>query len=114
MRNVRVSPTWCTMMLHVMIDTILPHVGQWRSRPFPTLSRNGCKIAWLQASQNRSVLKNRAWNEYLIDLVTAEGMPENAGRPARPADVELALRAFESRIGGSKSAVPLVQGRMAA
>ena len=65
----------------------------------------------LSSDENRSVLKNWAWNEYLIDLVTAEGMPEN-GRPARPADVELALLALESRIGGSKSAVPLVQARI--
>lgn len=32
----------------------------------------------LAPDEKRAVLKNWAWNEYLIDLATAEGMPENA------------------------------------
>jgi hypothetical protein len=40
---------WCTMMLHVLIDTILSHVGQWRSLPFRHFpeSAAACLVAGL-------------------------------------------------------------------
>lgn len=48
----------------------------------------------LTFEEKRAVLKNWAWNEYLIDLGTAEGMPENR-RPARLDEVERALLCLE-------------------
>ncbi|MER8864207.1 ETC complex I subunit [Mesorhizobium sp. M0751] len=48
----------------------------------------------LTADEKRAILRNWAWNEYLVDLATAEGMPENA-RPTRLDEVELALLALE-------------------
>jgi hypothetical protein len=44
----------------------------------------------LTLAEKRAVLGNWAWNEYLVDLATAEGMPENA-RPSRMDEVEMAL-----------------------
>ncbi|TPJ49612.1 NADH dehydrogenase ubiquinone Fe-S protein 4 [Mesorhizobium sp. B2-6-4] len=48
----------------------------------------------LTADEKRAILRNWAWNEYLVDLATAEGMPENA-RPTRLDEVESALLALE-------------------
>ncbi|MER9328510.1 NADH dehydrogenase ubiquinone Fe-S protein 4 [Mesorhizobium sp. M0587] len=48
----------------------------------------------LTADEKRAILRNWAWNEYLVDLATSEGMPENA-RPTRPDEVEQALLAME-------------------
>ncbi|MER8707445.1 ETC complex I subunit [Mesorhizobium sp. M1088] len=48
----------------------------------------------LTADEKRAILRNWAWNEYLVDLATAEGMPENA-RPTRLDEVEQALVALE-------------------
>lgn len=67
----------------------------------------------LAPDEKLTVLKNWAWNEYLIDLATAEGMPENA-RPARLHDVELALLALESNITVANVNAGAAQGRMAA
>jgi hypothetical protein len=43
-------------------------------------------------------LKRWAWDEYLWDLATAEGMPEGE-RPSRLHEVELALLALEEKSG---------------
>ncbi|WP_051334002.1 ETC complex I subunit [Mesorhizobium sp. WSM3224] len=48
----------------------------------------------LTVDEKRAILRNWAWNEYLVDLATAEGMPENA-RPTRLDEVESALLALE-------------------
>ena len=48
----------------------------------------------LQDKQN--ILRNWAWNEYLAELATAEGMPEGE-RPSRLHEVELALLALEQK-----------------
>jgi hypothetical protein len=50
----------------------------------------------LTVDEKRAVLRNWAWNEYIIDLATAEGMPENA-RPTRFDEVQLA----PARIGAN-------------
>ncbi|WP_246674718.1 NADH dehydrogenase ubiquinone Fe-S protein 4 [Mesorhizobium sp. B4-1-3] len=50
--------------------------------------------ALLTVDDKRAVLKNWAWNEYLVDLATAEGMPENR-RPSRLDEVGVALLALE-------------------
>ena len=54
----------------------------------------------LTVDEKRAVLRNWVWNEYLIDLATAEGMPENA-RPTRFDEMQLALLALERTIGAS-------------
>lgn len=49
--------------------------------------------------QNKcDILKRWAWDEYLWDLATAEGMPEGE-RPSRLHEVELALLALEEKSG---------------
>lgn len=48
----------------------------------------------LSVDAKRSILMNWAYTEYLTDLATNEGMPEN-GRPSRLEDVEKALSALE-------------------
>ncbi|MCB1463767.1 MAG: ETC complex I subunit [Nitratireductor sp.] len=50
----------------------------------------------LSLPSKRSILMNWAWNEYLVDQATNEGMPEN-GRPSRLGDVEQALVALERK-----------------
>lgn len=50
----------------------------------------------LSLDAKRSILMNWAWNEFLIDQATNEGMPEN-GRPSRLDEVEQALLALERR-----------------
>ncbi|MER8657430.1 NADH dehydrogenase ubiquinone Fe-S protein 4 [Mesorhizobium sp. M0847] len=67
----------------------------------------------LSPDEKRAVLKNWAWNEYLIDLATAEGMPENA-RPSRLDEVELALLALEVRNRGFQTRTSPVHSRKAA
>ncbi|RUX26451.1 ETC complex I subunit [Mesorhizobium sp. M7A.F.Ca.US.011.01.1.1] len=67
----------------------------------------------LSPDEKRALLKNWAWNEYLIDLATAEGMPENA-RPTRLDEVELALLALEARNRGFQTRTSPVHSRMAA
>ncbi|MER8929824.1 hypothetical protein NKI34_29285 [Mesorhizobium sp. M0700] len=52
----------------------------------------------LTADEKRAIVRNWAWNEYLVDLATAEGMPENA-RPTRLDEVELALLALVQQRG---------------
>jgi hypothetical protein len=49
--------------------------------------------------QNKcDILKRWAWDEYLWDLATAEGMPEGE-RPSRLHEVELALLALKEKSG---------------
>ncbi|MER9644924.1 MULTISPECIES: NADH dehydrogenase ubiquinone Fe-S protein 4 [unclassified Mesorhizobium] len=67
----------------------------------------------LSPDEKRALLKNWAWNEYLIDLATAEGMPENA-RPTRLDELELALLALEARNRGFQTRTSPVHSRMAA
>ncbi|AZV17856.1 MAG: hypothetical protein E5Y74_04175 [Mesorhizobium sp.] len=67
----------------------------------------------LAPDEKRAVLKNWAWNEYLIDLATAEGMPENA-RPTRRDEVELALLALEGRTQTFQTRLSPVCSRTAA
>ncbi|MES0135838.1 hypothetical protein NKJ88_12910 [Mesorhizobium sp. M0016] len=67
----------------------------------------------LAPDEKRAVLKNWAWNEYLIDLATAEGMPENA-RPSRLDEVQLALLALEARNRGFQTRTSPVHSRIAA
>ncbi|MES0005546.1 ETC complex I subunit [Mesorhizobium sp. M0062] len=67
----------------------------------------------LAPDEKRAVLKNWAWNEYLIDLATAEGMPENA-RPSRLDEVELALLALEVRNRGFQTRTSPLHSRIAA
>nr|WP_245481881.1 NADH dehydrogenase ubiquinone Fe-S protein 4 [Mesorhizobium sp. M7A.F.Ce.TU.012.03.2.1] len=67
----------------------------------------------LAPDEKRSVLKNWAWNEYLIDLATAEGMPENA-RPTRLDEVELALLALEGHTQRFQTRLSPVCSRIAA
>ncbi len=67
----------------------------------------------LAPGEKRAVLKNWAWNEYLIDLATAEGMPENA-RPSRLDEAELALLALEARNRGFQTGTSPVRSRIAA
>ncbi|MCA0011825.1 ETC complex I subunit [Mesorhizobium sp. B292B1B] len=67
----------------------------------------------LSPDEKRAVLKNSAWNEYLIDLATAEGMPENT-RPTRLDEVELALLALSARNGGFQTRTSPVHSRIAA
>jgi hypothetical protein len=64
----------------------------------------------LAIDEKRAVLRNWAWNEYLIDLATAEGMPENA-RPTRFDEVQLALLALE-RNAGAGNVSGSVSGQM--
>ncbi|MER9791679.1 NADH dehydrogenase ubiquinone Fe-S protein 4 [Mesorhizobium sp. M0213] len=52
----------------------------------------------LTADERRAIVRNWAWNEYPVDLATAEGMPENA-RPTRLDEVELALLALVQQPG---------------
>src|SRR5690606_20510654 len=56
----------------------------------------------LSSEEKRSVLKNWAWNEYLTDLATAEGMPEN-NRPSRLDEVEQALLALEREVAADRN-----------
>ncbi len=51
----------------------------------------------LPLEAKRSILMNWAWNEYLIDQVTGEGMPENK-RPSRLYEIERALLALERNL----------------
>ncbi|ESZ32095.1 ETC complex I subunit region [Mesorhizobium sp. L2C067A000] len=67
----------------------------------------------LAPDEKRAVLKNWAWNEYLIDMATAEGMPENV-RPSRLDEVELALLALEARNRGFQTRTSPVHSRIAA
>ncbi|RUY26019.1 ETC complex I subunit [Mesorhizobium sp. M7A.F.Ca.US.001.04.1.1] len=67
----------------------------------------------LAPDEKRAVLKNWAWNEYLIDLATAEGMPENA-RPTRLDEVELALLALEGSTQRFQTRLSPVRSRIAA
>ncbi|ESW88459.1 ETC complex I subunit region [Mesorhizobium sp. LSJC269B00] len=67
----------------------------------------------LAPDEKRAVLKNWAWNEYLIDMATAEGMPENA-RPSRLDEAELALLALEARNRGFQTRTSPVHSRIAA
>ena len=53
--------------------------------------------AALSLEAKRSILMNWAYTEYLIDLATNEGMPEN-NRPTRLDEVEQALLALECRV----------------
>jgi hypothetical protein len=64
----------------------------------------------LTVDENRAVLRSWAWNEYLIDVATAEGMPENA-RPARFDEVQLALFALERNTAASNVS-GLISGQM--
>ena len=66
----------------------------------------------LTQEQRRAVLKNWAWNEYLVDLATAEGMPENS-RPSRLDEVELALATLEAPVALVSQAAPMAIGAMA-
>lgn len=56
----------------------------------------------LTLAEKRAVLKNWAWNEYLLDVATGEGMPEN-GRPSRLDEVELALLTLEQQTAAANS-----------
>ena len=56
----------------------------------------------LSSEEKRSVLKNWAWNEYLTDLATAEGKPEN-NRPSRLDEVEQALLALEREVAADRN-----------
>ncbi|TIM74110.1 MAG: ETC complex I subunit [Mesorhizobium sp.] len=67
----------------------------------------------LTAEEKRSILRNWAWNEYLVDLATGEGMPENA-RPARLDEVELALLALERGIAAANLAVSISEQKQKA
>lgn len=49
----------------------------------------------LSLPAKRSILMNWAWNEYLLDQTTTEGMPEN-GRVSRLGEVERALLELET------------------
>jgi hypothetical protein len=49
----------------------------------------------LTIDEKRALLRNWAWHEYLIDLATVEGMPENK-RPTRLEEVEQALLVLEA------------------
>ncbi len=53
--------------------------------------------AALSLEAKRSILMNWAHTEYLIDLATSEGMPEN-NRPTRLDEVEQALLALERQV----------------
>jgi hypothetical protein len=48
----------------------------------------------LTLEQKRAILRNWAWDEYLLEVATGEGMPEGA-RPSRLREVELALLELE-------------------
>ncbi|TIS07505.1 MAG: hypothetical protein E5X10_25345, partial [Mesorhizobium sp.] len=50
----------------------------------------------------RSILMNWAWTEYLIDLATNEGMPEN-DRPSRLDEVQQALLALEREVAADQA-----------
>ncbi|TIR22565.1 MAG: ETC complex I subunit, partial [Mesorhizobium sp.] len=52
------------------------------------------------------ILRNWAWTEYLVDLATGEGMPENE-RPARLDEVGLALLALERGTAAAKDSLPV-------
>ncbi|ARP68484.1 ETC complex I subunit (plasmid) [Mesorhizobium sp. WSM1497] len=67
----------------------------------------------LAPDEKCAVLKNWAWNEYLIDLATAKGMPENA-RPTRLDEVELALLALEGSTQRFQTRLSPVRSRIAA
>lgn len=60
----------------------------------------------LTVEEKRSILRNWAWTEYLVDLATGEGMPENE-RPARLDEVGLALLALERGIAAAKDSLPV-------
>ncbi|RWM87838.1 MAG: ETC complex I subunit [Mesorhizobium sp.] len=62
----------------------------------------------LNVEEKRSILRNWAWNEYLVDLATGEGMPENQ-RPARLDEVELALLALERGVAAASLSVSIPQ-----
>jgi hypothetical protein len=55
----------------------------------------------LTLEAKRSILMNWAWTEYLIDLATNEGMPEN-NRPSRLDEVEQALLALEREVAADE------------
>ena len=55
----------------------------------------------LTLEAKHSVLMNWAWTEYLIDLATNEGMPEN-NRPSRLDEVEQALLALEREVAADQ------------
>ncbi|MBZ9775499.1 NADH dehydrogenase ubiquinone Fe-S protein 4 [Mesorhizobium sp. CO1-1-8] len=67
----------------------------------------------LAPDEKRAVLKNWAWNEYLIDLATAEGMPETS-RPTRLDEVELALLALQGSTQRFQTRLSPVRSRIAA
>lgn len=56
----------------------------------------------LSLDAKRSILMNWAWNEYLIDQATNEGMPENS-RPSRLDEIEQALLALERDVAADRS-----------
>ncbi|WP_176478507.1 MULTISPECIES: ETC complex I subunit [unclassified Mesorhizobium] len=56
----------------------------------------------LTLEAKRSILMNWAWTEYLIDLATNEGMPEN-NRPSRLDEVEQALLALEREVAADQA-----------
>ncbi|RWM10990.1 MAG: ETC complex I subunit [Mesorhizobium sp.] len=64
----------------------------------------------LTVEEKRSILRNWAWNEYLVDLATGEGMPENE-RPARLDEVELALLVLERGRAAANLAVSTAEQR---
>lgn len=59
--------------------------------------------ATLSLDAKRSILMNWAYNEYLIDQATNEGMPEN-GRPSRLDEVEQALLTLEREVAAKRGA----------
>ncbi|TIS82614.1 MAG: ETC complex I subunit, partial [Mesorhizobium sp.] len=56
----------------------------------------------LTLEAKRSILMNWAWTEYLIDLATNEGMPEN-DRPSRLDEVQQALLALEREVAADQA-----------
>ncbi|MER9585605.1 ETC complex I subunit [Mesorhizobium sp. M0051] len=67
----------------------------------------------LTVEEKRAVLRNWAWNEYLVDLATSEGMPENA-RPTRLDEVEQALLALEPRMTAANLTVSISEQKQKA
>lgn len=91
------------------LDQPQPGAGQEGSSQLQATAANHDELADLEAwdtpaavvrdpvlplEVKRSILMNWSWTEYLVDLATNEGMPEN-NRPSRFDEVEQALLALE-------------------
>ncbi|KRW94440.1 hypothetical protein AQY21_20155 [Paracoccus sp. MKU1] len=68
--------------------------------------------ASLSLEARRSILMNWAYTEYLQDLASTEGMPENQ-RESQLAEVERALLALEAAVAADGMYPPVEAGRAA-